>query len=355
MWSKHDKDNLYTMDGDESFTFLGKGAQFKGIIHFEGTIRIDGRLEGEIHTKGTLMVGEHAVIEGDIHADVVVSGGQINGNIVASEKVQLLSTGIVTGTIKTPLLSVEEGVRLHGMCDAEGRGAVRALDGAREAAQRRNDRQQRDDQRELDGDRTSAPPSVRRADRRLEDTLAESGRRGAVARELRGGGGGQAYRRERVARGRAAGGEGPRLTTGRGSATMKKTVVVGMSGGVDSSVAAALLVGQGYQVQGVTLQTWEPDDNATTSKKWQERGCCKIGLARFVAQQLDIPHQVLDIRERFRSAVVQDFIDGYSAGLTPNPCVRCNERVKFGCLMDAAWDMGADYVATGHYARLLPD
>ena len=134
---------------------------------------------------------------------------------------------------------------------------------------------------------------------------------------------------------------------------MKKTVVVGMSGGVDSSVAAAILVGQGYQVQGVTLQTWEPEDNATTSKKWQERGCCKIGLARFVAQQLDIPHQVLDIRERFRTAVVQDFIDGYSAGLTPNPCVRCNERVKFGCLMDAARDLGADYVATGHYARIL--
>src|SRR5207245_10679534 len=135
MWSKHDKDNLYTMDGDESFTFLGKGAQFKGIIHFEGTIRIDGRLEGEIHTKGTLMVGEHAVIEGDINADIVVCGGQISGNIVAAEKVQLLSTGVVTGTIKTPLLSVEEGVRLHGMCDAEGRGEVRALDGAREAAQ----------------------------------------------------------------------------------------------------------------------------------------------------------------------------------------------------------------------------
>src|SRR6266704_2548324 len=120
MWSKHDKDNLYTMDGDESFTFLGRGAQFKGIIHFEGTIRIDGRLQGEIHTKGTLMVGEHAVIEGDINA---------------AERVQLLATGVVTGTVKTPLLAVEEGVRLHGMCDAEGRGEVRALDGAREAAQ----------------------------------------------------------------------------------------------------------------------------------------------------------------------------------------------------------------------------
>src|SRR5437016_14502222 len=135
MWSKREKANVYTMNGDERFAFLGNGVQFKGIIQFDGTIRIDGRLEGEIHTKGTLMVGEHAVIEGDIHADVVVSGGQINGNIVASEKVQLLSTGIVTGTIKTPLLSVEEGVRLHGMCDAEGRGSVRALDGVREAAQ----------------------------------------------------------------------------------------------------------------------------------------------------------------------------------------------------------------------------
>src|SRR5438445_5085842 len=127
MWSKHEKDNLYTMNGDEPFTFLGKGAQFKGIIHFEGTIRIDGRLEGEIHTKGTLMVGEHAVIEGDINADVVVCGGQINGNIVAAEKVQLLPTAPVTGTIKTPLLSVEEGVRLHGKCEAEGRGGASAV------------------------------------------------------------------------------------------------------------------------------------------------------------------------------------------------------------------------------------
>src|SRR5229473_6589756 len=98
MWSKRDKDNLYTMNGDEPFTFLSKAAQFKGIINFEGTIRIDGKLEGEIHTKGTLVVGEHAVIEGDISADVVISGGRITGNVVASEKVQLLATGIVIGT-----------------------------------------------------------------------------------------------------------------------------------------------------------------------------------------------------------------------------------------------------------------
>jgi len=132
MWSKKDKNNPYAMDGSESFTFLGKGAQFKGIISFEGTIRIDGRLEGEIHTKGTLVVGEHAVIEGDVSADVVINGGRITGNIVAAEKVQLLSTGVVLGTIKTPLLSVEEGVRFMGNCEAEGRGEVRTLEGARE-------------------------------------------------------------------------------------------------------------------------------------------------------------------------------------------------------------------------------
>lgn len=134
-----------------------------------------------------------------------------------------------------------------------------------------------------------------------------------------------------------------------------KAVIVGMSGGVDSSVAAAILVSQGYQVQGVTLQTWETEDDATTSKKWQERGCCKIGIARYVAERLSIPHRVIDIRARFRSAVVQDFIDGYLSGLTPNPCVRCNERVKFGSLVDVARELGADYVATGHYAQIVPD
>ena len=134
-----------------------------------------------------------------------------------------------------------------------------------------------------------------------------------------------------------------------------KSVIVGMSGGVDSAVAAALLADQGYQVQGVTLRTWDTEDGETTSKKWQERGCCKIGIARYVAERLNIPHRVIDIRDRFRAAVVQDFIQGYLAGLTPNPCVRCNERVKFGCLVDAARELGADYVATGHYAQVLPD
>lgn len=131
------------------------------------------------------------------------------------------------------------------------------------------------------------------------------------------------------------------------------TVLLGMSGGVDSSVAAALLVRQGYDVHGVTLQVWEPeDDTAPVSKKWQERGCCKIGIATHVAKVLHIPYEVIDTREIFRKGVVDDFLLGYTTGTTPNPCVRCNERVKIRGLMDLALSRGFDYVATGHYARL---
>ena len=135
----------------------------------------------------------------------------------------------------------------------------------------------------------------------------------------------------------------------------KPTVLLGMSGGVDSSVAALLLTEQGYDVKGVTLQVWEPEDeNTPVTKKWEERGCCKVGLARHVAQRLGIPHEVVDTRETFRKNVVDDFIAGYLSGTTPNPCVRCNERVKFGKLYELAKARGADFVATGHYARVLP-
>ena len=135
----------------------------------------------------------------------------------------------------------------------------------------------------------------------------------------------------------------------------KPTVFLGMSGGVDSSVAALLLTEQGYDVKGVTLQVWEPEDeNTAVTKKWEERGCCKVGLARHVAQRLGIPHEVVDTRETFRKNVVDDFIAGYLSGTTPNPCVRCNERVKFGRLYELAKARGADFVATGHYARVLP-
>ncbi|MBL8039483.1 MAG: tRNA 2-thiouridine(34) synthase MnmA [Nitrospira sp.] len=133
----------------------------------------------------------------------------------------------------------------------------------------------------------------------------------------------------------------------------RKSVLLGMSGGVDSSVAASLLVRQGYDVHGVTLQVWEhEDESVATSKKWQERGCCKVGLARHVAKLLGISHEVIDARQSFRHAVIDDFVQSYTTGTTPNPCVRCNERVKIHTLIDLARQRTFDYVATGHYARV---
>src|SRR5574341_1461103 len=136
----------------------------------------------------------------------------------------------------------------------------------------------------------------------------------------------------------------------------RPTVILGMSGGVDSSVAAALLVEQGYDVHGVTLQVWEPEDeSAATSKRWQERSCCKVGLAKYVAKRLGIPYEVIDTRQTFRAGVIDDFLAGYLSGTTPNPCVRCNERVKLRSLHALARERGLDFVATGHYARILHD
>jgi tRNA-uridine 2-sulfurtransferase len=134
-----------------------------------------------------------------------------------------------------------------------------------------------------------------------------------------------------------------------------KRVVLGMSGGVDSSVAAKLLQAQGYEVLGVTLKVWEEEDDRTVSKRWEERGCCKVGMARHVANLLGISHQVIDTRETFERGVIDDFVQGYLRGTTPNPCVRCNERVKFGALFKLAEQWGADFVATGHYAAIHRD
>jgi cytoskeletal protein CcmA (bactofilin family) len=131
MWLRSKKDVWSKLDAEQGFIFLGKGAKFKGTLTFEGTVRIDGRLDGEIHTKGTVIIGEHAIIEGDIDADSVISGGRISGNIVASEKVKLLAPGSLIGTIKTPLLSLQEGVMFSGKCEAEGRGEIRTLEDAR--------------------------------------------------------------------------------------------------------------------------------------------------------------------------------------------------------------------------------
>jgi cytoskeletal protein CcmA (bactofilin family) len=115
MFKKEERDGQL-LGTDEIIAFLGKGTAFKGVISYEGTVRVDGRVEGEIITKGTLVIGESAVIHAEISAGTVVSGGSITGNVTASEKVQLLAPTVLTGAVKTPLLIIEEGVRFNGSC-----------------------------------------------------------------------------------------------------------------------------------------------------------------------------------------------------------------------------------------------
>ena len=127
-------------------------------------------------------------------------------------------------------------------------------------------------------------------------------------------------------------------------------VAVAMSGGVDSSVAAARCVERGLRVLGITLAMWPRSRNVE-----RDRGCCSVDAvedARRVAARLDIPHYPWNLEDDFTALVVRDFEDEYAAGRTPNPCVRCNQRVKFGVLLDRALALGATHVATGHYARI---
>ncbi len=116
MWALGDRKQQIQSD-DDNFTFLGKGVDFKGVVNFDGTVRVDGRLEGEIHTTGTLIVGEHAVIRGNISAGTLMTSGRINGTVTASDKIQIQKPGILIGDIRTPAISIEEGAHFHGMSD----------------------------------------------------------------------------------------------------------------------------------------------------------------------------------------------------------------------------------------------
>lgn len=133
---------------------------------------------------------------------------------------------------------------------------------------------------------------------------------------------------------------------------MKKKVAVGMSGGVDSSVAAYLLKEQGYDVIGVTMQIWQDEDPLQMA---ENGGCCGLSAvddARRVADMLEIPYYVLNFKREFKENVIDYFMDEYMHARTPNPCIACNRYVKWEALLNRAMELGCDYIATGHYARV---
>ena len=133
---------------------------------------------------------------------------------------------------------------------------------------------------------------------------------------------------------------------------MGKKVLLGMSGGIDSTVSAMLLLEQGYEVVGVTFRTFDSIKESCLAK---EKGCCTIDSimeAKHNAERMGFEHHIVDFREAFRRCVIQDFIDEYMSGHTPNPCVLCNSTIKWGEMLRLADEMGCDFIATGHYARI---
>lgn len=134
---------------------------------------------------------------------------------------------------------------------------------------------------------------------------------------------------------------------------MKEKVVVGMSGGVDSSVAAYLLKQQGYEVIGVTMQIWQDEDLDALE---DNGGCCGLSAvldARSVADKLDIPYYVMNFKRDFKKTVIDYFVNEYFSGRTPNPCIACNRHVKWESLLQRSLQLGAKYIATGHYAKVI--
>lgn len=134
---------------------------------------------------------------------------------------------------------------------------------------------------------------------------------------------------------------------------MNKCVAVAMSGGVDSSVTAAILKQQGYQVIGITLRLWEEEPGCKVIDNIH--ACCSLSAvddAKAVAAVIGIPHYTLDFRDVFRDQVIDYFVQSYAKGYTPNPCIACNKFIKFGLLWEQAKALGAQYLATGHYARI---
>ncbi len=132
----------------------------------------------------------------------------------------------------------------------------------------------------------------------------------------------------------------------------KGRVLMAMSGGLDSSVAAMMLLREGYELVGITMKTWEYEEGHQLAK---ETGCCSLDSihdARQLAVSLGFPHYVLDLREEFNKLIVNDFVDQYMQGRTPNPCVLCNTHIKWGALLRRADQLQCGFIATGHYARL---
>ena len=116
MWALKERTNETEPESD-NFTLFAKDVEFKGIVNFGGTVRVDGRVEGEIHTTGTLIVGETAVVSGVVSAGVLMNSGKIKGTITATERINILKPGILVGDIRTPVIAIEEGSHFHGRCD----------------------------------------------------------------------------------------------------------------------------------------------------------------------------------------------------------------------------------------------